>query len=65
MKTIVPNNKKYRDELEHLKLVHPEIKINYQAEEVGVEPVVRIVSEEEQEELEAVDQALEHAEEVA
>ena len=59
LKTIVPNNRKYWDELEHLKLVHPEIKINYHEEEVGVEPVV---SEEEQEELEAVEKALNKAE---
>ena len=59
LKTIVPNNKYYLDELEHLKLVHPEIKVNYRTDEVGVEPVV---SEGEQEELEAVDEALEHAE---
>lgn len=62
LKTIVPNNKKYLDELNHLKLVHPEVKINYQTKEVGTEPVV---SEEEQEELRAVDNALEHAEEVS
>ena len=59
LKTIVPNNKKYRDELDHLKLVHPEVKINYQTKEVGVEPAL---SEEEQEELEAVDRALDNAE---
>jgi len=61
-KTITPNTKKYRDELDHLKLVHPEIKVNYRTKEVGVEPVV---SEEEQKELEAVEEALKHPEEVA
>ena len=62
LKTRVPNDEKYRSELDHLKLVHPEVKINYREKEVGVEPVV---SEEDQEEIEAVDRALEHAEEVA
>ncbi len=62
LKTIVPNNKKYLEELQHFNLVHPEVKITFQAVEAAAEPVL---SKEEQEELQAVDEALEHAEEVA
>jgi len=37
-KSIVPKTKKYLDEVEHLKLIHPEIKVVYRGKEIGVEP---------------------------
>ena len=55
IQTIVPNNEKYTKELEHLKLVHPEIKIRYRKEE---ETEARAS---EDKELEQIKQALKEA----
>jgi len=55
LKTIVPNTKEYLDEVEHLKLVHPEVKIVYKEKQIGVEPKV---SEAEQSELTEIEKAL-------
>jgi hypothetical protein len=62
-KTIVLKNEKYRADLEHLLKVHPEIPVNYSDREMGVKPqTYKAPRDEEQEELEAVEHALENAE---
>lgn len=60
--TIVPNNDLYRGELDHLKLVHPEIKIHRKEKEVGVEPKLSDNGHEEKKELAEVIKAMDKAE---
>lgn len=57
VKTITPNTKKYLDELEHLKFVHPEIKVNYH-KEISVEPKVGEAEEVEEGEAHSIEKAL-------
>lgn len=59
LSTVVPKTKEYLDEVEHLKLVHPKVKVNHREKEVGVEPRL---SDEERRELEAVDKAVDNTE---